>query len=122
LSLDVYLEEAEAACPGCRHVHTCNRKPTTLYWANITHNLGAMAEEARLYAAIWRPDEHGYRTAGQIVPVVTVGLADLKARPEHFQQFNAKNGWGLYENFVPFVEKYLDACMQYPSALIRVCR
>ena len=50
------------------------------------------------------------------------GLADLKARPEHFKTFNSPNGWGMYEHFVPFVEKYLEACKEYPDAIVGVSR
>jgi len=40
--------------------------PTSVYSANITHNLGAMAKEVdvgegrTLYDILWRPDEYGY--------------------------------------------------------------
>jgi len=32
------------------------------------------------------------------------------------------NGWGLYEDFVPWIERYLAACEEYPEAIIRVSR
>ena len=54
--------------------------------------------------------------------LVEKGLADLKARPEYFEQFNSPNGWGMYENFVPFVSEYLEALKEYPEAKIQVCR
>ena len=47
---------------------------------------------------------------------------ELKSRPEYFKQFNAANGWGTYEHFVPFVEGYLDACLQYRDAIVGVSR
>lgn len=46
----------------------------------------------------------------------------MKARPEHYEEFNSINGWGLYENFVPFVEDYLNACKENPDAIIEVSR
>ena len=49
-------------------------------------------------------------------------LNDLKEGPEYFKTFNSPNGWGMYENFVPFVEKYLEACKDFPDALIEVSR
>ena len=105
MSLDVYLTEQER-----------------VYQANITHNLGKMAQEAGIYYALWRPEEIGKTKASEIVELLEIGLADLKSRPEHFEQFNSDNGWGLYKNFVPFVEKYLDACREYPDAIIEVSR
>jgi len=28
----------------------------------------------------------------------------------------------MYEHFVPFVEKYLNACKEYPKSLIEISR
>lgn len=93
-----------------------------LYEANITHNLNRMADAAGIYEACWRPEEIGVTKAGQLVPLLRAGLEKLKADPEHFRQFNAANGWGLYENFVPWVERYLQACENYPDADVRASR
>ena len=96
--------------------------PTEVYSANITHNLGKMADEAGIYDVLWRPDENGITTAGQLIEPLRAGLERLKADPGHYQQFNAKNGWGLYEHFVPWLEKYLAACQEHPDALVSVSR
>jgi len=93
-----------------------------LYTANITHNLGTMADKANIYYALWRPEEKGWKFAKDIIPILKDGLAELKRRPAYFEKFNSSNGWGLYENFVPFVEKYLEACEEYPEARIEVSR
>lgn len=93
-----------------------------VYWANITHNLGKMAGEAGIYEALWRPEEIGKTKASEIVELLEKGLADLKERPKHFEKFNSPNGWGMYEHFVPFVEKYLEACKEYPDTIIEVSR
>jgi hypothetical protein len=94
----------------------------SVYDANITHNLGEMAEAAGIYYALWRPEEIGKFKAGEIVELLEKGLADLTAHPAHFRTFNAPNGWGTYEHFVPFVERYLAACKQFPEAVIEVSR
>jgi hypothetical protein len=93
-----------------------------VYSANITHNLGAMAREAGIYEHCWRPDEIGITKAGQLVEPLRAGLALMKADPPRFEKHNAKNGWGLYEHFVPWVEKYLAACEENPTADVRVSR
>lgn len=107
MSLDVYL------------THT---QPTTVYDANITHNLGKMADEAGIYKHLWRPDEIGITKAEQLIEPLRSGLALLKSDPERFKKFDAENGWGLYIHFVPFVEKYLQACEEYPDAEVSVSR
>jgi len=105
MSLDVYLDAGDE-----------------VFSANITHNLGAMAREAGIYEAVWRPEEHGYECAGQIVEVLEKGLKAMEACPEHFREFNAKNGWGTYDQFVPWVKRYLEACREYPNATIYASR
>lgn len=97
-------------------------RPTEVYSANITHNLGKMAEEAGIYEALWRPEEIGCTKAAQLVPLLRDGLAKLRANPAHYEQFNAANGWGLYEHFVPFVAKYLAACEANLDADVSVWR
>ena len=112
-----------------------------LYGGNITHNLGEMAEKANIYSALWRPyrilpdyksfndydDEYAFEEsktiyANQIINLLTKGLKDLKKRPKYFETFNNKNGWGMYDHFVPFVEGYLKACIEYPDAIVKVSR
>lgn len=97
-------------------------EPHEVYSANITHNLGKMADQAGIYYALWRPEEKGWIYAKDIITALEVGLADLKDRPEYYEQFNAENGWGTYKHFVPFVSEYLEACKEHPEAKIEVDR
>jgi hypothetical protein len=114
VSLDVYLYREASGAP--------DDDGDEMFWANITHNLGRMADEAGIYRALWRPDENGITTAAQMIDPLRAGLSRLEAEPEHFKQFNASNGWGMYEHFVPFVRRVLEACQEYPTALVRVSR
>jgi len=102
--------------------YTVDRNNITVFDINITHNLNTMASEAGIYYALWHPEERYWYKASDIVEVLKKGLDDLKARPEHYEQFNAENGWGLYEHFVPFVEEVWKACRKYPNAKISVSR
>lgn len=120
MSLNVYLTRKKWVSYDEGKTYT--EENEEVYWANITHNLGKMAGEAGIYEALWRPEEIGKTKAGEIVELLEKGLADLKARPEHFEKFNSPNGWGMYEDFVVFVEKYLEACKEYPYAIIKVSR
>lgn len=102
-----------------------NREPDEkeeLYWANITHNLGTMADAAGIYKHLWRPEELGIKKAGELVAPLTEGLAKLKADPAYYKTFNPKNGWGNYDGFVDWVEKYLTACTENPDGTIEVSR
>ena len=118
MSLDFYLEgePRQHICPECGHPGT---KTDQVFWRNITHNLGKMADAAGIYDVLWHPNDKGQVRAKDIVPALKAGLSDLLNRPGHFQQFDAKNGWGLYEHFVPFVQAVLAACEANPDALVR---
>lgn len=107
MSLDVMLTEV---------------RPSEIYSANITHNLGKMARAAGIYEALWRPEEIGITKARQLIEPLQAGLAKLEADPEKYEAYNASNGWGLYKHFVPFVRKYLEACEANPDADVSVSR
>lgn len=107
MSLDVYLTVTS---------------PHEVYTSNITHNLGAMAEEAGIYQHLWRPEELNITKATQLVEPLAAAVALMKTDPDRFKKHNAKNGWGLYEHFVPFVEQYLAACREHPEADVRISR
>lgn len=121
---------------------TLTEESEVVYDANITHNLGEMARESGIYEALWRPyrlidgydipegdyeaewdfEDNQIIKASEISELLEKGLADLKERPEYFKKFDSPNGWGMYEHFVPFVEKYLEACKEYPDAIVEVSR
>lgn len=89
-----------------------------VYSCDITHNLGTMARAAGIYSFLWRPEELSITTADQLIAPLTVGLAELKADPAKFKKLDSPNGWGTYDQFVPFVEEYLKACTKYPNATV----
>ena len=151
MSLDVYLEAEELFTPAAhrtgifvrengRHVELTReqwdamnpgREPvvaqmpeetTTLFEANITHNLNRMADAAGIYEHLWRPDEIGITMARQLIVPLRDGLARLQAEPARFLPMNPPNGWGTYEILVDFVNRYLAACEQWPDATVRVSR
>lgn len=117
MSLNFYLETEPMphVCSECGHV---GEKSEEVFRRNITHNLGGMANEAGIYEALWHPNLNGQAKAKDILPILKSGLSDLLTRPEHYEKFNSKNGWGMYENFVPFVKAVVEACEANPSALV----
>lgn len=93
-----------------------------LFDANITHNLTSMADAAGIYKAVWRPEECGLESAGQVADAISAGVLDMIRRPAHYEQFNPPNGWGSYERFVFWLVEYLVACSRWPNATISVSR
>lgn len=145
MSLGVYLKSepkrVKCICSNCSNEHYTTESEE-IYSANITHNLGKMADAAGIYDALWRPyklkdgcnfsdDDYDKEMefersqtirAKDLIGKLALGVDILKSDPKHFEQFNASNGWGLYEHFVPFVEKYLQVCVENPDALVGVSR
>jgi hypothetical protein len=95
---------------------------TKVYSANITHNLIGMAEEAGIYKHLWRPEEIGITKARQLIEPLSIGVALMKREPDRFIALNPANGWGSYENFVPWIERYIAACCEFPEAEVSVSR
>ncbi len=113
MSLDVYLSPTK--CPHCG-------RTAEGYSRNITHNLGKMAREAGIYEACWRPDEAGFTKAAQLIQPLTQGIAMMKSDPARFKALDAPNGWGTFDDFLPWVEDYLAACISMPDADVSVSR
>lgn len=105
MSLDVFLKMVE---------------PVTVYSSNITHNLGPMADEAGVYKHLWRPEEVGISRASQLIEPLTKAIELMKAEPDRFKRLDAPNRWGTYDDFVPWLERYLNACIEYPNADVSV--
>lgn len=128
MSLDVSLYEAlpfpASVCISCLaedeyHHHYGER----YYSANITHNVNTMAMRASLYTACWHPETLApVPTARDILPLLVTGVETLRADPAYFKQFNPKNGWGNYDRFVAWVEKYASACSNHLDAVVLVSR
>ena len=114
MSLDFTIIKA-IKCPYCHHdVGTGNE----VFSANITHNLATMADKAGIYEALWRSEELDITKAEQLIEILEGGLERLKGNPTYYRRFNSENGWGSYKHFVPFVEKVLEACKEYPKGKV----
>ena len=93
-------------------------KPCEVYSANITHNLHEMAEAANIFTEIWHPEDLGIKIAHELIEPLTAGLEQLKKYPAKYTKLNSPNGWGSYKYFVPFVENYLNACIEFPESTV----
>lgn len=108
MSLDVYLKDPVSG--------------ECLFEANITHNLGRMAAVAGIYEALWRPEELSIERARDLAPTIERGLMDMVLRPSHYRTFDSSNRWGVYDDFLPWIANYLEACKKYPDAKVCVSR
>lgn len=121
MSLDVRL--VVGPCDDTPCVQCGMRGEHQLYTANITHNLNKMAAAADLYTVLWRADElWDTPVAAHLISLLEQGLTALRNDPASYASHAPVNGWGTYEGLVAFVEVYLAACREFPSARVTVSR
>jgi hypothetical protein len=122
MSLDIWLARpTHVTCPNCDHKVECSGGSVD-FEANITHNLNAMASAAGIYRAIWRPEECGVKTGRDLAAAIKEPIEEMKKNPDKYRAYDAKNGWGTYEHFIPWLDTLLAACNDYPDHIIGVSR
>lgn len=122
-TVEISSEEWNARNPGHTPVVVQQSDETCeAYSANITHNLNEMAEAAGIYKHLWRPEEIGITHAAQLIAPLKAGIARMKESPEQMKAHNPENGWGSYQDFLPWLEDYLAACEAHPEAEVSVSR
>ena len=116
MSLDVYLQfEVDTGGPQLRTF--------TIFEASYTHNCNVMAEAAGLYTYVWRPDEcEDVSVAGDLIEHLRRGIRLMENDPDRFIAMNPSNGYGSYETFLPWLRRYLEACIENPKATIYASR
>jgi hypothetical protein len=122
MSLNIYLRDPEpesVMCYSCGYEHNEHK---VLYDANITHNLGKMAQAVGIYKCLWYPEEMNITTAKELIEPLEEGIDLLRKRPLYYKNYDAPNGWGTFDVFLPWLMEYLHACRQYPNALVTVNR
>jgi hypothetical protein len=117
-------------------------KREEVFSTNITHNLGKMAKVVGIYEALWRPyklkegyniskknymseykfEEENIVKASEIISIIKKGLKILKENPTKYRKYDSPNGWGIYGNFLLFVERYLNALNKYPDSIVECNR
>jgi hypothetical protein len=86
---------------------------------NITHNVNGMWREAGIYEDLYRSEG---KTVSEILPNLEAGLALMKTEPERFKPHSASNGWGTYEQAVPWLEDFIEQIKEYPDGVIGISR
>lgn len=114
MSLDIDLLSDE-----CEH---CGRAGAQLFTANITHNLNTMADAAGIYGVLWHPEDNGIAKAEQLIAPLKSAIGMMVSDPPRFRKHDAANGWGTYDDFVPWLGRLLKACEQHPGAKVWVSR
>lgn len=87
--------------------------------ANITHNLVPMWEKAGIYDALYNSEG---LEAREVLPILIDGLTDMVANPKKYEKLNSPNGWGLYENAMPWLIELIEGFKDNPEAIIEISR
>ena len=122
MSLDVYLINTKTLKCDCGKVHELETE--CVFSANITHNLSTMADKAGIYDSLWNGniEDKIIKNAGELGDILTPAITRMDLNPDYYRQFNATNGWGTYEQFVPWLEELRDKCVEFPNAKIEISK
>jgi len=113
------MEEVRSHFPDAdlSHISVREYEDEDFWHGNITHNMNEMASEVpidgtelTLYDLLWRPDEHGFATAGSLGyrEYVLKGYQYLRSHKEELPQLNPDNGWGNYDQLCAFTLNFLQ--------------
>lgn len=113
------MEEVRSHFPDAdlSHISVHEYEDGDFWHGNITHNMNEMASEVPIEGVeltlcdlLWRPDEHGFATAG--LPgyreFVLKGYLYLRAHKEELLPLNPDNGWGNYDQLRAFTLDFLQ--------------
>jgi len=120
MSLDIYFTKTKTLNCECGKVHELETE--TVFDHNITHNLTQMAAAAGIYNSLWNPSSIGITKAEQLGKNLKIGIDMLKSDPVFYDKFSSSNGWGTYNQFVPWLEEVYEACLIWPDAGIIISK
>jgi len=118
MNLYVKLRIEGITCDKCGN----KKDDEIVFEKSITYNLARMARVCGVYHACWKPEKINCFQAKHILKLLRQGLTNLQAFPDFYKQFNASNDCGIYDQFIKFLNEYINACKKYPEAIITVWR
>ena len=72
-----------------------------VFTANITHNLGLMADEAGIYQHLWHPGDVGIQKAGDLVAPLKAGLTLMEQDQSALRNSTHPTGGEATKTFCP---------------------
>lgn len=127
-------------CGSTIAIYNQDTEVTETYWhANITHNMGRMADHIpvhytidgeeysnTLYELVWRPEEVGTGNICNNTDIVSQalesGIAYMVTHRNDLLPYNPSNGWGSYDSFLQWLITYWQACLNNPDCQITPSR
>lgn len=84
---------------------------------NHTSNTAQMWREAGCNLAAY----DGVPARWMVQPLARA-ITEIQSNRDHYLRMEPENGWGTVESTVKFLTDLWTACVQHPSATVRVCR
>lgn len=112
MSVWVYLYNTKTITCDCGKVHEVDTDE--VFSRNMTNNVMSMAREAGIVDCIWMDNK---TPAKDILPIIEAGLSDMISNPDKYAKFNASNGWGTYDQFIPWLKDYVYHLREYPDSI-----
>jgi len=109
MGLDVYLE---------MKVDTGGEEPHffPLHDFYVTYNLSEMYREAGIWDVIY--DCEG-KTSSDIKDAVRKGYDAMMKDPSRFRKYDSPNGWGIYDDTIEHLRKFVEALEKNPKGSLR---
>ena len=79
-----------------------------------------MADAAGFYKQLWHLE--GITKCEDLLPHIEQGIVELESNPTKYKQFSAKNNWGTYEQFIPWLKNLAEKLKIEPKAELFVSR
>lgn len=86
---------------------------------NITHNLTDMWKALGIYDALYNS---AGKTAKEVLPILEEGLQKMRKDPHEYKKYDSPNGWGLYENALPWLAELVADFAEYPDGVIDISK
>ena len=99
----------DAACPICK------RSGSIWFEFNSTYNLTPMFD-----AAGFRMRDFNGKTGAEVAPILAAAVAVMESDPAKFRAFDSPNGWGTYDQIMPYLREFLAAVDAHPTAMVDV--
>ena len=111
MSLDIWLIKEK-----------CESDELAFWEGNITHNVNKIAMAVGSYECLWRPEEIGVVYAKDNIENLRRAIGMMYLNYNALEKLNPENGWGSLDVLIEFTKSYLEACVEFPDAIIEVSR
>lgn len=81
---------------------------------NITYNLSKMFTTAFNTGEYWLDELEG-RKGFEVIELLTNAIIRMVKDPDHFKQFDAPNGWGTFNDALPWLIQLKEECVKNPN-------